>query len=155
MRNYTIHTTDGAIAWDKELHEVANLAPAKVLNFIERLSTTHNINLATRVWQELLDYDDQLAEAVTHDPSVDEIFERTLQFLRLVDLHIRLGDEIPIFLLGDYLNLCVHDNYAYDKLNSELRSLNLMFDTGKYDNVADASTDFFVAVHSTYYAIVV
>lgn len=154
MIDYTIHNSDGTMSWADEVQEVANLAPAKVLDIINRLSTKHNANIATRVWQELLDYDDQLVS--THDADDDyDLFHRALEILELMDKNIRVGDELPMFLVGDYLNLWIHDNYTYNALNDELKLVQRLFATGKYDNVADASTDFFVAIHSTYYTSVV
>lgn len=154
MKNYTIHNSDGTMSWADEVQEVANLAPAKVLDIINRISTKHNANIATRVWQELLDYDNDLVS--THDADDDyDLFSRALELLELVEQHIRVGDELPMFLIGDYLNLWIHDNYAYDAISREFDLVQRLFVTGKYDNVADASTDFFVAIHSTYYTSVV
>ena len=148
MKDYTIRKIDGTASWADEVQEVANLAPAKVLDIINRLSTKHNANIATRVWQELLDYDDQLAS--THDDT-DDLFSGALEILELMEQYIRIDDKLPMFLVGDYLNLRVHDNRAYDALNDELMTVQILFTKGKYDNVANASTDFFVAIHSTYY----
>ena len=153
MKDYKIREIDGTTLWADEVQEVANLAPAKVLDIINRLSTKHNANIATRVWQELLDYDDQLAS--THDADdTDDLFSRALEILELMEQYIRVGDELPVFLVGDYLNLWVHDNWAYDALNDELMTVQRLFAVGKYDNVADASTDFFVVIHNTYTSVV-
>lgn len=154
MKNYTLKNADGTVSWADEVQEVANLAPAKLLNLISNISTKHNANIATRVWQELLDYDDMLASTIEAD-DVDGLFSRASELLELVDKYIRVGDELPMFLVGDYLNLWIHDNYAYNALNEELEQMQRLLATGKYDNVVDASTDFFVAIHSTYYSGVV
>lgn len=154
MRNYTMHNSDGTVSWANEVQAVANLAPAKLLNLISSISTKHNANIATRVWQELLDYDDQLANTLDADDT-DDLFVRVLELLELMDKYIRVGDALPMFLVGDYLNLWIHDNCAYNALNDELKLVQRLFEMGKYDNVADASTDFFEAIHSTYYTSVV
>lgn len=154
MRNYTMHNSDGTVSWADEVQAVANLAPAKLLNLISSISTKHNANIATRVWQELLDYDDQLASTLDADDT-DDLFVRVLELLELMDKYIRVGDALPMFLVGDYLNLWIHDNCAYNALNDELKLVQRLFEMGKYDNVADASTDFFEAIHSTYYTSVV
>lgn len=154
MRNYTMHNSDGTVSWADEVQAVANLAPAKLLNLISSISTKHNANIATRVWQELLDYDDQLASTLDADDT-DDLFVRVLELLELMDKYIRVGDALPMFLVGDYLNLWIHDNCAYNALNDELKLVQRLFEMGKYDNVADASTDFFEAIHSAYYTSVV
>ena len=153
MKDYKIREIDGTTLWADEAQEVANLAPAKVLDIINRLSTKHNANIATRVWQELLDYDDQLASTQDADDT-DDLFSRALEILELMEQYIRVGDDLPVFLVGDYLNLWVHDNCAYNTLNDELMTVQRLFAEGKYDNVADASTDFFVVIHNTYTSVV-
>lgn len=152
MTDYTMHDTDGTVSWADEVQAVANLAPAKVLDIIDRLSTKHNANIATRVWQELLDYDNDLVSIPSDN---DDLFYRAIEILELMDRNIRVDDKLPMFLVGDYLNLWVHDNCAYDALSREFDLVQRLFATGKYDNVADASTDFFVAIHNTYYTSVV
>lgn len=154
MKNYTLKNADGTVSWADEVQEVANLAPAKLLNLISNISTKHNANIATRVWQELLDYDNDLVSMPSDNDDYD-LFHRALEILELMDKNIRVGDKLPMFLVGDYLNLWVHDNCAYDTLSREFDLVQRLFVTGKYDNVADASTDFFVAIHSTYYSGVV
>lgn len=151
MKNYTIYEYEGSIAWTQEIQDIANLAPASVLDIISRLSTMHNANIATRIWQELMYYDDELVDILTDGLSIAEFFDGVSQFLELVELHIRVGDELPLFLLGDFLNLKAHDSRAYDALNAELRSLQIVFISGEYDKVTDASTDFFVAIHNAYH----
>ena len=147
---------DGTLAFDNDIDAVLNIIPVDTMQLLNKIDDKYDDNIVIRFIQELLVYDECLYETLGEYDDVRLNFFATVDdFLKLCIEFIRVGDELPIYLVGDYYNMTVHSDHVFNDLRTALNVAMEFVKADKYANIPDVSTDMFVAVLSTKYDFVV
>ena len=147
---------DGTLAFDNDIDAVLNIIPVDTMRLLNKIDDKYDDNIVIRFVQELLVHDECLYETLgEYDDARLNFFATIDDFLKLCIEFIRVGDELPIYLVGDYYNMTVHSDHVLNDLRTALNGAMEFVKADKYANIPDVSTDMFVAVLSTTYDFVV
>lgn len=147
---------DSTLAFADDIDVMISQFPATTLSLLRKIDDKYDDNIHVRLAQELLAYDECLYETLGGaDDDRLEFFATVNDFLSLCIEFIRAGDELPIYLVGDYYNITLYNHYVVNDLRPALETAMEFVKAEKYADVQDASTDMFVAVLSTTYDFVV
>lgn len=148
--------SDDASSFAVYIDTVISRFPATTLSLLRKIDDKYGDNITIRLAQELIVYDEFLYEWLAEsEQDTVSFFAAINDFLNLCIEFIRVGDELPVYLVGDYYIMTVHDNRVYDTLRNALEPALEFAKADKYAGIADVSTDIFVAVLSTTYDFVV
>lgn len=151
-----LQNSDGTLAFANDIDTMISRFPATTLSLLRKIDDKYDDNVTIRLAQELLEYDECLYKTLGEsDADRLEFFDDVNNFLELCYKFIRVGDELPVYLVGDYYNMSVHDNRVYDTLQNALDPVLEFAKADKYADIADVSTDIFVAVLTTTYDFLV
>lgn len=151
-----LQNSDGTLAFANDIDVMISRFPATTLSLLRKIDDKYDDNVTIRLAQELLVYDECLYETLGEsDDDRLAFFTDVNDFLNLCVGFIRVGDELPIYLVGDYYNIAVCDRYVLNDLRPTLETAMEFVKAEKYADIQDASTDMFVAVLSTTYDFVV
>lgn len=151
-----IKTYDGTLAFADDIDTMIDRFPATTLSLLRKIDDKYDDNITIRLAQELLAYDENLCETLGEsDDDRLEFFAVVNDFLDLCVEFIRVGDELPIYLIGDYYNMVMYNAHVLYDLRATLHVAMEFVKADKYAGTADASTDMFVAVLSTAYGFIV
>ena len=147
---------DGTLVFDNDIDAVLNIIPVDTMQLLNKIDDKYDDNIVIRFIQELLVYDECLyATLGESDDDRLDFFATIDEFLNLCIEFIRVGDELPIYLVGDYYNMTVHSDHVLNDLRPSLQMATDFLKAEKYANIPDVSTDMFVAVLSTTYDFIV
>lgn len=147
-----LQNSDGTLAFADDIDVMISRFPATTLSLLRKIDDKYGDNITIRLAQELLLYDEWLA--VSEQGTV-AFFGIVNNFLELCYKFIRVGDELPVYLVRDYYNMSVNDDRVYDTLRNALDPVLEFAKADKYASIADVSTDIFVAMLTTTYDFVV
>lgn len=151
-----LKNSDGTLAFADDLDVMIRRFPTTTLSLLHKIDDKYDDNITIRLAQELLVYDECLCKTLGESDAYRlEFFDGINDFLELCYKFIRVGDELPVYLVGDYYIMSLYDSRVYDKLNNALDPVLEFTKTDKYAGIADVSTDIFVAVLTTTYDFVV
>ena len=151
-----LKNSDGTLAFANDIDVMISRFPATTLSLLRKIDDKYDDNVTIRLAQELLVYDECLPETLGKSGTDRlEFFATIDDFLNLCIEFIRVGDELPIYLVGDYYTMTLHNHYLVSDLRPALSPVLEFAKADKYAGIADASTDMFVAVLSTTYDFVV
>ena len=147
---------DSTLSSANDIDVMISQFPADTLSLVRKIDDKYDDNITIRLAQELLVYDECLYETLgEYDDARLEFFATVNDFLNLCVEFIRVGDELPVYLVGDYYNMTVHSDYVLNDIRPALETVMEFVKAEKYADIQDASTDMFVAVLSTTYDFVV
>ena len=126
------------------------------MRLLNKIDDKYDDNVVIRFVQALLIYDECLYETLgEYDDARLNFFATIDDFLKLCIEFIRVGDELPVYLVGDYYIMTIHSDHVLNDLRPSLQMAMEFVKADKYANIPDVSTDIFTAVLSTAYDFIV
>ena len=151
-----LKNSDGTLAFANDIDVMISRFPVTTLSLLRKIDDKYDDSVTIRLALELLDYDERLHVTLSKsDADRLEFFAAIDDFLNLCIEFIRVGDELPIYLVGDYYTMTLYNHYIVNDLLPALYPVLKFAKADKYANIPDVSTDMFVAVLSTTYDFVV
>ena len=151
-----LQNSDGTLAFANDIDAMISRFPVTTLSLLRKIDDKYDDNVTIRLAQGLLDFDECLHETLGEaDDDRLEFFATIDDFLNLCTEFIRVGDELPIYLVGDYYTMTLYNHYVVNDLRHALSPVLEFAKVDKYVGIADVSTDMFVAVLSTAFDFVV
>ena len=151
-----LKNSDGTLAFANDIDVMISRFPATTLSLLHKIDDKYDDNVTICLAQELLVYDECLHETLGKSGTDRlEFFATIDDFLNLCIEFIRVGDELPIYLVGDYYTMTSYNDYVLNDIRPALETAMEFVKAEKYADIQDASTDMFVAVLSTTYDFVV